>query len=89
MNEFNYKMLGELYSRDSLAWGSSGLSYRRFATVAEAIRFAMEDMSAAAFAGCTLEAGGERFGARELRELYASPLYPLQRSAGRMGKSES
>jgi hypothetical protein len=85
MTDFNYKMPGEFYSRDSLRRGSKGLNYRRFDTVAEAIRFAMEDLPSAAFAGCMLEADGERFGARELRELYVSPRYPLPRPTLRRG----
>ena len=57
----------------------TGLTYQRFDTAAEAIRFAIEDLPSAAFTSCMLEASGERFGARELRALYASARYPFQR----------
>jgi hypothetical protein len=89
MTEFDYKMPGEFYSRDSLRRGSKSLNYRRFDTVAEAIRFAMEDLPSAAVGSCMLEANGERFGARELRELYASPRYPLARPTLRKGENTS
>lgn len=78
--DFNYDNPGEFYSRKTQGPRPRGLSYHRFDTVAEAIRFAMEDLSSAALGGCMLEANGERFGAKELRALYASPRFPLRRS---------
>jgi hypothetical protein len=79
MSSFNYDMPGEFYSRKRQGSRLSGLSYQRFDTAAEAIRFAIEDLPSAEFTSCMLEANGERFGARELKALYASPRYPLQR----------
>jgi hypothetical protein len=83
MTNFNYEMPGEFYSRKKQGMRPTGLTYQRFDTVAEAIRFAMEDLPSEAFASCMLEAAGERFGARELKELYASPRYPLERPTPR------
>ena len=80
MPDFNYDNPGEFYSRKTQGPRPRGLSYHRFDIVAEAIRFAMEDLSSAALGGCMLEANGERFGAKELRALYASPRFPLRRS---------
>lgn len=80
MTDFNYEMPGEFYSRKSQGMKPTGLTYQRFDTVAEAIRFAIEALPSAAFAGCMLEANGERFGAKELKALYASPRYPLRRA---------
>jgi hypothetical protein len=88
MTDFNYDMPGEFYSRKSQGLGPSGLTYRRFKTVAEAIRFAMEDLSSAALGGCMLEVGGERFGGKELKALYASPRFPLQRANRLQAESE-
>jgi hypothetical protein len=79
MTNFNFKAPGEFYSRKRAGNRPTGLTYQRFDTAAEAIRFAIEDLPSAAFMGCMLEANGERFGAKELRALYASPRYPLQR----------
>jgi hypothetical protein len=86
MTDFNYEMPGEFYSRRNQGMKPTGLTYQRFRTAAEAIRFAIEALPSAAFAGCMLEAGGERFGAKELRALYASPRYPLQRAKLRQGQ---
>jgi hypothetical protein len=80
MNCFNYKASVEFYSRRSSGKKANSLTFQRFNTAAEAIRFAMEDLPSAAFGGCMLEADGERFGAKELKELYASPRYPFPRN---------
>ena len=69
MINFDYAVPGEFYSRKRSGRRPTGLTYQRFDTVAEAIRFAMEYLPSTAFGGCMLEADGERFGARELREL--------------------
>ena len=81
MPDFDYNSPGEFYCQKSKAiGGSSGLSYRRFNTGAEAIRFAMEHISSSTLGSCTLEVDGERFGAKELRALYESSRYPLRRT---------
>jgi hypothetical protein len=85
MTDFNYEMPGEFYSRKSQGMKPTGLTYQRFDTVAEAVRFAIEALPSAAFGGCMLEAGGQRFGAKELRALYANPRYPLRRARMRRG----
>jgi hypothetical protein len=55
------------------------MMYRRFTTAAAAIRYAMETLEPGDLLGCTLEVEGERYGAKELKELYASSDYPLKR----------
>lgn len=91
MTDFNYDVPGEFYSRKTRGKTQGlrpkGLSYHRFANVAEAIRFAMEDLPSAALGGCMLEADGERFGAKELRELYASPRFPLRKPTAGLRKA--
>ena len=74
MTDFNYQMPGEFYSRKRQGMKPTGLIYQRFDTVAEAIRFAIEDQPSTALVSCMLEAGGERFGAKELKALYAIPV---------------
>jgi len=85
MINFDYAVPGEFYSRKRSGRKPTGLTYQRFDIVAEAIRFAIEDLPSAAFTSCMLETGGERFGARELRALYESPRYPLPRPNSRTG----
>ena len=55
--------------------------YRRFATRAQAIRYAIEDLPAALLRGSIIQVDDDRFDARQIRELYNCPAYPLTRTA--------
>jgi hypothetical protein len=83
MAEVKYNSPGGIYVyKKQTMGGGKGLSYRRFKTGAEAIRFAMEDVPKSALGTCTLETDGQRFDAKDLRKLYESSLYPLPRAPG-------
>src|SRR5262249_55541542 len=53
------------------------LRYRRFATAAEAIRFAVEELPAVAL-GAWMQVGDQRFDADDIQRLYESDDFPLQ-----------
>ncbi len=53
--------------------------YRRFASVAEAIRFAIEETPRAELRGLAIECGEERHEGEAIRALYQAADYPLQR----------
>jgi hypothetical protein len=55
--------------------------YRRFATGAQAIRYAIEDLPAALLRGSIIQVDDDGFDARQIRELYNCPAYPLTRTA--------
>jgi hypothetical protein len=55
------------------------LGYRRFATAAEAIRFAVEDFPAIRTLGAWMQVGDERFDSDGIYRLYESGDYPLPR----------
>jgi hypothetical protein len=57
----------------------NALTYRRFATGAEAIRFAVEELAPRRLAGTVLESDGDRFESAAIRTLYESAAYPLPR----------
>lgn len=61
--------------------------YRRFATAAEAIRFAVEEMPAVRTLGAWMQVGDERFNSDEISKLYESSGYPLQRDVSRQSIS--
>ena len=73
-------------SADGRQWVRSayrnGMTYRRFATGAEAIGFAIEKLPPEDLGATVLEAGGERFDAGAIRSLYDNARYPLPRHAG-------
>ena len=76
---FNYKAAAELYPSKSL-FKTRQVKYQRFASAAEALKYAMEEMPAELLRGSLLEVGEERYEGAAIRELYESPAYPLPRS---------
>jgi hypothetical protein len=57
------------------------LRYHRFATLAEAVRFAQEELSEADRAGALIEADEIRYSSAEIAALYDAEGYPLPRAA--------
>jgi hypothetical protein len=76
MGAFDYGAEAELFSAPGRASRRQPIGYRRFATAAEAIRFAIEELAPASLAGAYLEVGEERFDSRDMRRLYEAPDYP-------------
>ncbi|WP_245294851.1 hypothetical protein [Rhizobium rhizosphaerae] len=59
--------------------GSSGIRYRRFSTVTEALRFAIEEMPASQLRGSCLEVEEQRFNGAQIRSLYDAGQIPRLR----------
>lgn len=57
------------------------LGYRRFATAAEAIQFAIEELPAVRALGAWMQVGDERFDGDAIQRLYERDDFPLQRRA--------
>ena len=75
---FDYGASAELFpSRSKKIRGQ--VTYKRFDTAAEAIRFAVEDLPAPALLGAYLEVDEARFGLHEIHYLYENVAYPLAR----------
>ena len=69
----------ELFGGRSWNRRPASLTYRRFDTAAEAIRYAVEVLFSAGQPACVLEVNEKRFNPIEIRKLYNSGDYPLPR----------
>jgi hypothetical protein len=73
---FDYSSPAELYlSRRR----GRHTDYQRFATAAEAIRYAIEDLRTPKAFGVWLQVGDERFNSTEIQRLYEADDYPLRK----------
>jgi hypothetical protein len=83
---FDYTAPAELFIRKKGKGGArQPLSYRRFATAAEAIRFAVEDFPAIRTVGAWMRVGDEHFNGDDIRRLYESNGYPRRRRVRKSG----
>jgi hypothetical protein len=76
---FDYGASAELFMGKRKGGPRQRLGYRRFATAAEAIRFAVEDFPEIRTLGAWMQVGDERFDGDEIYRLYESDDYPLPR----------
>ncbi len=76
---FDYAASAELFMPKRRRGARQPLSYRRFATAAEAIRFAVEELPTLHTMGPWMQVGDERFSNDDIRRLYESTSYPRRR----------
>jgi hypothetical protein len=77
MPPFDYDAPAELFLAKRTKNGRE--NYRRFATAAEAIRYAVETLRTPKAFGAWLEVGDERFNSSEIQRLYETAEYPLRK----------
>jgi hypothetical protein len=87
MAPFDYGAEAELFAGAARPSRRQPVGYRRFASAAEALRFAIEELSPGALASAALEVGDERFDSRGMRQLYEAAGYPLVRRKRQGGSS--
>ena len=78
MSSFDYNAPAELFLAKPAK--SSRTKYRRFATAAEALRYAVGTYASPRPFGAWLEVGEERFSSSEIQRLYEADVYPLRKS---------
>jgi hypothetical protein len=78
---FDFDAPAELFSSANRGAARGPMQYRRFATGAQAVRYANEELPAALLGGSVIQVDENRFDARQIRELYDCPAYPLARAA--------
>jgi len=76
---FDYAASAELYMPKRKPGARQALSYRRFTTATEAIRFAVEELAAVRTLGARMQVGEERFNSDDIQRLYESTSYPRRR----------
>jgi hypothetical protein len=76
---FDYGLPAELFMAKHKGRARSRFISRRFATAAEAIRYAVEDFPAIRALGAWMQVGNERFDGEDIQRLYESHYFPLQR----------
>ena len=81
MAGFDYSNEAELFPTRSRVSRPRPMGYRRFASAADAIRYAIEELPPEHLVGAYLEVAEERFDSNGIRRLYESAEYPLARSA--------
>jgi hypothetical protein len=78
---FDFGTPAELYSAKSRNFRRPQLGYKRFARAADAVRFAIEELSPELLTRSYLEVDQTRYESNEIRRLYESADYPLARRA--------
>jgi hypothetical protein len=86
---FDYGAEAELFSGAARPSRGQPMGYRRFASAAEALRFAMEELAPAALAGAALEVGDQRLDMHDMRRLYEASAYPLARGVPKPGSENA
>ncbi len=79
MHQFDLNLPAEVFSGDRRRNKRLAIVYRRFATGAEALRFAVEGQAAERLRTTIIEADELRIDADEISRLYASDAYPFER----------
>lgn len=77
--EFNFSAPAELFAATGRGNIRRHMTYHRFPTGAEAIKYAVETLPPEMLSGSVLEVDEERFEADDIRRLYDSAAYPLVR----------
>jgi len=79
MDAQDYRMEAGLFFSKGESTRNKSLIFRRFRRAADAIRYAVEELSPKVLASCSLEVNGLHYFGREIRPLYDSEAFPLRR----------
>jgi len=77
---FDYEAPAELFPARRQMSRRQAVSYRRFSSAAEAVQYAVEELTSERLLGAWLEVEEERFDHIGIRRLYDDERYPLPRS---------
>lgn len=80
MDPFDFTSPAELFPARGRGLRRGTVTYKRFDSAADAIRFAIEELDPVWLFGAILEVDDVRFDGVAIRNLYASDEYPLKRN---------
>jgi len=82
VTDFDYTAPAELFiGKGRGSSGGSHMTYRRFPTSAEAIKYAVETLKPDSLGSAALVVGEDRYNGEQIRELYAGTRYPFSRKS--------
>lgn len=81
MSAFDFSAPAEIFASKGRGASRRPMTYHRFPSMAEAVRYAVEVLAPEMLFGAIMEVDGARFGAADIRRCYESADYPLQRRA--------
>jgi hypothetical protein len=79
---FDYSAVAELFRQRNRRQRTQ-ITYRRFASAADAIQFAIEVLPPAMLPSTFIEVNDQRLGAGRIRQLYEDEGFPLARKRGK------
>ena len=88
VEKFSYAAPAEIYSSGGTGARKRPVTYRRFPSSAEAIRFTIEQLPQIMQRGTVMEVGDDRYEFADIRALYDSEQYPLRREADNVEAGE-
>jgi hypothetical protein len=77
---FDFNAPAEVFTAKRVGMRAQPVTYARFPTGAEAVRYAIERLEANKQARTIIESGDERYDNSAIRKLYDSAAYPLSRA---------
>jgi hypothetical protein len=80
MDDFDFQAPAEIFASRGRGAAKRPVTFHRFDSAAEAIRFVMEKLPADMLIGTVMEIGEERFLGNDIKRLYGSTDYPLVRA---------
>jgi hypothetical protein len=83
MDAQDYRMEAALYFSKSGSTKQKSLIFRRFGRAADAIRYAVEELSPNILNSCSLEVNDLHYFGRQIRPLYDSSSFPLRRRSSK------
>jgi hypothetical protein len=85
MSDFDYTAEAELFPARARGMKRQAVSYMKFESAADAVRYAIEVLDPTLLMGAVLEVDEQRFDSNAIKNLYADANYPFKRANAATG----